>query len=650
MRPAKAATSLIARRARGKSSRRVAWGLMVLTACFLIRPSEAQELKHFLSRRGDQLMDGDETYRFLSFNIPNLLLIEDAYGFTGTSPWRWPDEFEIEDALESVRQMGGQAVRAYTISVYREGSDAGKTVHVLGPGEFNEDGFRTLDKVLEVANRKGVRVIIPLVDNWRWMGGVPQYAAFRGKPAESFWSDPQLIEDFKKTIEYVITRKNTYTGVRYRDDKAVFGWETGNELDATPAWTREIAAYIKQLDKNHLVIDGRSTHGITSQSLDDPNIDLLSTHHYPGRTNDFVPLIRQAYSQTKGKKPYFVGEFGFVEARMLKPVIEAVVEEGISGALIWSLRYHRREGGFYWHMEVGSGRNIYKAYHWPGFDSGAAYEERPMMELMRRKAFEIRGLEPPPIQRPAPPTLLPIQHPARISWQGSAGAASYEVQRASGPDGPWTSVGRDISDAAVQYRPLFSDQDAAPGEAYYYRVVARNEGGDSEPSKVVGPVEIEHRLLVDECADMSLVHETDGQMKVASENARQFQEDCHRLALTPGSSVTYRLDGPVSAWRVYAFATQPDAELHVAGSPDGTRYEPLQIDSKAYGLGAGDYGYMIPVLYHGQVSDQQGSCRYLRITRPPSSPDATTDTAKPSQAERLEISRVEIEWGGDSND
>jgi mannan endo-1,4-beta-mannosidase len=222
----------------------------------------ADETMPFVTRRGDQLYVGDERLRFVSFNIPNLLVVEDAFEFTKPSPWRWPDEFEIEDALESVRQMGGQVVRTYVVSVRREGSDMGDTVHVLAPGEFNEEGFRALDKVLEVAGRKGIRIIIPLVDNWKWMGGVPQYAAFRGKPPEAFWSDPELIADFKRTIEYVLNRKNTYTGKLYRDDSAIFGWETGNEIDATADWTREIAATIKQHAPNHLVIDGRSLHGI----------------------------------------------------------------------------------------------------------------------------------------------------------------------------------------------------------------------------------------------------------------------------------------------------------------------------------------------------------------------------------------------------
>ena len=62
---------------------------------------------------------------------------------------------------------------------------------------------------------------------------------------------------------------------------------------------------------------------------------------------------------------------------------------------------HRREGGFYWHMEVGTGRNIYKAYHWPGFDSGERYDERNVLRLMREKAFQIRGMEAPALE-PSP--------------------------------------------------------------------------------------------------------------------------------------------------------------------------------------------------------------------------------------------------------
>ena len=40
----------------------------------------------FITRRGDKLFDGDREFRFISFNIPNLLVIEDAYEFTKPNP------------------------------------------------------------------------------------------------------------------------------------------------------------------------------------------------------------------------------------------------------------------------------------------------------------------------------------------------------------------------------------------------------------------------------------------------------------------------------------------------------------------------------------------------------------------------------------
>jgi len=54
-------------------------------------------------------------------------------------------------------------------------------VFALGLGQFNEKAFRPLDKVLELANRIGIRLIIPLVNNFQWWSGVAEYAAFRGK-------------------------------------------------------------------------------------------------------------------------------------------------------------------------------------------------------------------------------------------------------------------------------------------------------------------------------------------------------------------------------------------------------------------------------------------------------------------------------------
>jgi len=142
----------------------------------------------------------------VSYNIPNLHYIEDNYLFTQPSPWRPADDYEIRDALTSIRQMHGRVTRMYVISVRKEKDDPGIIRHVEGPGRFNEEAFRSYDMVLEIANEVGVRVIIPFVDNWWWWGGPKEYAAFRGKRKEEFWTDSLLIADFKQTIAFLVKR------------------------------------------------------------------------------------------------------------------------------------------------------------------------------------------------------------------------------------------------------------------------------------------------------------------------------------------------------------------------------------------------------------------------------------------------------------
>ena len=50
-------------------------------------------MQHFITVHGDQLMEGDQPFRFLSLNTPNLLLVEDNVPFAEENPWRLPDTF-----------------------------------------------------------------------------------------------------------------------------------------------------------------------------------------------------------------------------------------------------------------------------------------------------------------------------------------------------------------------------------------------------------------------------------------------------------------------------------------------------------------------------------------------------------------------------
>ena len=163
---------------------------MTLAAFTTVSLRAESALRDFITVRGDQLMEDGKPFRFISFNLPNLQLIEDNMPFTETNAWLLPDEFEIRDGLMTVRQMGGTVVRTYSLSVVRTAEDPDMPGYVLGPGKFNEAAFRELDLVLKIANEQGIRLIIPLVNNWKWQGGRGECAAFRGKTKDDFWTDP----------------------------------------------------------------------------------------------------------------------------------------------------------------------------------------------------------------------------------------------------------------------------------------------------------------------------------------------------------------------------------------------------------------------------------------------------------------------------
>jgi mannan endo-1,4-beta-mannosidase len=544
------------------------------------------QFTNFISAKGDKLMDGSNELRFISVNIPNLHYVEDYLPFTGTNPWRLPDEFEIRDALTAVKQLGGKVARTYVFSV-RRGSDTSFVVHVEGPGMFNEEAFRTMDKVIQIANETGVRLIIPFVDNWHWWGGVAEYAAFRGKQRDEFWTDPQLRADFKKTIEFVLNRVNTSTGIPYKTDKAILAWETGNELLAPFPWTKEMAAYVKSLDTNHLVLEGTIVPQLTNDALEDPNLDILSSHHYrdPKASISYIVKNRQ---MAKGKKPYIVGEYGIVSTEDIRALTDTIINQGVSGGMIWSLRFRNRDGGFYHHYEY----NNVESYRWPGFPGGDFYDERVILTILREKAHQIDGTTVERLPVPAPPILLPIADASAISFQGSAGAETYVVERKSDDDPTWKVFDAALDDSRYQYRPLFADESAIVGKKYFYRVKAQNGSGQSAYSNVTGPVEVTANVMVDEMEDFDKIFQKDGNLKLlTTQDLRKAKEDRSRLAGDAGSYIVYKIRGVGQNIRIDYLVTDPSKKILVAVSKDLDNFTTLDVEKKTYSFGKNDYGF-----------------------------------------------------------
>ncbi|MCX5685331.1 MAG: hypothetical protein NT049_16870, partial [Planctomycetota bacterium] len=458
-------------------------------------PAGASVFEHFVTRAGDKLMDGPKEFRFIGANMPGMIL---PYDFTLRIKERMvlPTPWEQEDALKTLVQMNLRCVRWWNLPMCGPKEEPQGWHYVLAPGKFNEEAFKTTDYALALANKHGVRVVFSLsADAGNYLGGIDTYAAWRGKDKKGFWTDADCKEDYKATLRYVVSRKNTVTGIAYKDDKAILCWEFGNEMRSGPdEWQSEMAAYLKGLDPNHLIMDAYDKRPLAEP---DANLDILNRHYYGG---DWMKNLAGDMAKARGKRPLVIGEFGLsADVPMVRKFLGEIDTGGAAGALIWSMYFHREGGGFCWH-QIFTHPSL-ASYHWPGFAPGEASKERELLAALREAGFKIQGLAVPPVPPPEAPVLLPVGDVPLLSWRGAVGASGYDIQRAAKADGPWQTVAENVSDGDVAYRPLWSDTGVRAGQTVYYRVIARNATGASPPSNAVGPVQVKGVCFVDELKD-----------------------------------------------------------------------------------------------------------------------------------------------------
>ena len=107
---------------------------------------------------------------------------------------------------------------------------------------FHEAGFAQLDYAVSRAAELGLKMVLVLTNNWQAFGGVDQYVRWRqwaaaansSLPAiagnhDDFYDDALIRVWYQNWVRHVMQRVNTVSGLRYKDDPAVFSWELVNE-------------------------------------------------------------------------------------------------------------------------------------------------------------------------------------------------------------------------------------------------------------------------------------------------------------------------------------------------------------------------------------------------------------------------------------
>jgi mannan endo-1,4-beta-mannosidase len=339
----------------------------------------------FVSTRGTRFLVDGQPFRFTGANVSVMYRDEDRQ--------RMP---------ETMREAARDGLRVVRVWAFGEGGEDG--IGAVGndkddwprkhrfrpaPGQWNESEFVHLDRVIAEAARNNLRVQLCLTNWWRDTGGITQYLYWAGikdaaddrqpfginvERAMLFYTNDMTRRLYREHVEKIVTRRNTVTGVLYRDDPTILGYELMNEAQAPTgrwaerrAWVAEMSAYIKSLDPHHLVtpgIWGYRTSWERREWLEEhriPTIDYADVHNYPRDDLDsFVdsPQALRAFLDNRAaaafsiNKPLVIGEFGmgpegykgYSEAEWYRAFFESSLQAGAAGAMFWIITPDPRRG------------------------------------------------------------------------------------------------------------------------------------------------------------------------------------------------------------------------------------------------------------------------------------------------------------------
>lgn len=244
--------------------------------------------------------------------------------------WRW-----ATGIIDQTEAMGGNVIRLWAFQNYA--------------GPSGKD-FGALDRVIAYAQKKKVRLILVLENQWGdcTQGGI-KTASWFSSGYKTRYGYPL---DFVSYVKAIVTR--------YKDQPAIAMWEVINEgkLDNDPTTLRRfiitIARLIKSIDKKHLVAGGGALQCWEGQKgandfksyYNDAAIDVLDHHQYDEDTIAWPVCAQRAERAARELgKPLIIGESGIKanlytstqRGQYFSSQIKAAASRGLSGFLIWQL-------------------------------------------------------------------------------------------------------------------------------------------------------------------------------------------------------------------------------------------------------------------------------------------------------------------------
>ena len=254
------------------------------------------------------------------------------YSYIGTNFWYGPilasdgrggDIARLEMELDALKELGIGNLR---VLVGADGADGvfSRVEPTLqtAPGVYNDTLLVGLDRFLVELGKRDMQAVLYVNNSWEWSGGYGQYMEWAtGEKAliplvDGYWPFMQQMRKFQTSKESqelyfnhlrnIVGRVNSITGKPYKEDRAIFSWQLGNEprcFSDDPeiragfiGWMTEAARIVKEIDPNHMVSTGNE--GLMGCEQDPellrqvntiPGIDYMTIHIWPYNWNWVKP-------------------------------------------------------------------------------------------------------------------------------------------------------------------------------------------------------------------------------------------------------------------------------------------------------------------------------------------------------------------------
>ncbi|KAJ3570962.1 hypothetical protein NP233_g4061 [Leucocoprinus birnbaumii] len=281
----------------------------------------------------------------------------------------------MNQAFADIAKAGGTTVRTWG---FNEVTSANGNYYQLWSGSTptintGATGLQNFDNVVAAAKANGIRLIVALTNNWSDYGGMDVYVnqiLGSGQPHDLFYTNTNVKNAYKNYVKTFVSR--------YVNEPGIMAWELANEprckgstgsssgnctTTTITNWASEMSAYIKSLDKNHLVAIGdegfynqpgaptypyQGSEGVDfAANLAISTLDF-GTFHASGNETAWGTqwIADHAASMKSAGKPVILEEFGVTtnQVSTYTAWFNQVVSSGLTGDLIWQSGSHLSSG------------------------------------------------------------------------------------------------------------------------------------------------------------------------------------------------------------------------------------------------------------------------------------------------------------------